>query len=155
MSFKPARLDSPALLLTSAYFCALGLAVLMAFSGIGPLLGIAAAMGGIAVACALVAPRDYVLEDDGITVQRTLGSLRVEGPLEVEAVDARELMGVRMLLGSGGLFGYLGAYRPAGVRYASALTRRDRALLVRGAGGGVLISPEDGDALMGLVSSRG
>ena len=155
MGFKPAPLDPPALMLTGAYFCALAIAVLMAIGGVAPLYGLAAAMGGIALACALVAPREYVLEDDGITVTRTLGSLRVEGPLEVESVSQRELTGVRMLLGSGGLFGYLGAYRPAGVRYASALTRRDRALLVRGEGGGVLISPEDGDALMGLVSSRG
>ena len=154
MSFKPARLDPPALMLTGAYFCALVIATLMAISGVAPLLGLAAAMGGIALACALVAPREYVLEDDGITVNRTLGSLRVEGPLEVETVSARELMGIKMLLGSGGLFGYLGSYRPAGVRYASALTRRDGALLVRGEGGGVLISPEDADALMGQVSSR-
>ena len=154
MSFKPARLDPPALMLTGAYFCALAIAALMAISGFAPLLGLAAAMGGIALACALVAPREYVLEDDGITVNRTLGSLRVEGPLEVETVSARELVGIKMLLGSGGLFGYLGSYRPAGVRYASALTRRDGALLVRGEGGGVLISPEDADALMGQVSSR-
>ncbi len=154
MSFKPARLDPPALLLTGAYFCALAIAVLMAIGGVAPLLGLAAAMGGIALACALVAPREYVLEDEGITVKRTLGSLRVEGPLEVETVAARDLIGVKMLLGSGGLFGYLGAYRRAGVRYASALTRRDRALLVRGEGGGVLISPEDADALMGQVASR-
>ena len=102
MSFKPARLDPPALLLTGAYFCALAIAVLMAIGGVAPLLGLAAAMGGIALACALVAPREYVLEDEGITVKRTLGSLRVEGPLEVETVAARELIGVKMLLGSGG-----------------------------------------------------
>ena len=88
-------------------------------------------MAGIAAGCALLAPRDYVIEDGGLTVRRILGAVRVDGPLRVEAVEARQLLGAR-LLGSGGLFGYQGMYRLDGARYAAALTARDRAVLVRG-----------------------
>ena len=70
-------------------------------------------MAGIAVGCALLAPRDYVIEDGGLTVRRTLGAVRVDGPLRVEAVEQRQLLGAR-LLGSGGLFGYQGMYRVEG-----------------------------------------
>ena len=113
MSFAPARLDLTARALTGAFFCALSIAVLLALSGPRPLIGLAAAMAGIAAGCALLAPRAYVIEDGGLTVRRALGAVRVEGPLRVEAVEARQLLGAR-LLGSGGLFGYQGMYRPDG-----------------------------------------
>ena len=119
MSFRPARLDLVARSLTGAFFCALTLAVLLALTGPRPLIGLAAAMAGIAAGCALLAPRAYVIEDGGLTVRRALGALRVEGPLRVEAVEARQLLGAR-LLGSGGLFGYHGMYR----RRGQALRRR-------------------------------
>jgi hypothetical protein len=108
-------------------------------------------MAGIAAGCALLAPRAYVIEDGGLTVRRALGAVRVEGPLRVEAVEARQLLGAR-LLGSGGLFGYQGLYRPDGGRYAAALTSRDRAVLVLGREGGALVSPEDREALLALVN---
>ena len=151
MSFRPARLDLAARALTGAFFCALAIAVLLALSGPRSLIGVAAGMAGIAAACALLAPRDYVIEDGGLTVRRGLGAVRVDGPLSVEAVESRQLMGAR-LLGSGGLFGYLGMYRAGGVRYAAALTARDRAVLVRGAEGGALVSPDDREALLAMVS---
>ena len=152
MTFRPARLDLVARSLTGAFFCALTLAVLFALTGPRPMIGLAAAMAGIAVGCALLAPRAYVIEDGGLTVQRMLGALRVEGPLRVEAVEARQLQGPR-LLGSGGLFGYQGMYRPPeGKRYASALTHRDRAVLVLGSDGGALVSPDDREALLALVN---
>ena len=151
MSFRPARLDLVARSLTGAFFCALTLAVLFAITGPRPMIGLAAAMAGIAAGCALLAPRDYVIEDGGLTVRRALGALRVEGPLRVEAVEARQLQGPR-LLGSGGLFGYQGMYRPEGKRYAAALTHRDRAVLVVGREGGALVSPDDREALLALVN---
>jgi len=150
VSFAPARLDLTARALTGAFFCALSLAVLLALSGPRALIGLAAAMAGIA-GCALLAPRAYVIEDGGLTVRRALGAVRVEGPLRVEAVEPRQLLGAR-LLGSGGLFGYQGMYRPEGARYASALTARDRAVLVLGREGGALVSPEDREALLALVN---
>jgi hypothetical protein len=61
------------------------------------------------------------------------------------------LLGAR-LLGSGGLFGYQGMYRPEGGRYAAALTARDRAVLVLGREGGALVSPDDREALLALVN---
>ena len=145
MSFAPARLDLTARALTGAFFCALSLAVLLALSGPRALIGLAAAMAGIAAGCALLAPRAYVIEDGGLTVRRALGAVRVE------AVEPRQLLGAR-LLGSGGLFGYQGMYRPEGARYASALTARDRAVLVLGREGGALVSPEDREALLALVN---
>lgn len=151
MTFRPARLDIAARALTGAFFCALALAVLLAFSGPRPLIGLAAAMAGIAAGCALLAPRAYVIEDGGLTVRRGLGAVRVDGPLSVEAVEARQLLGAR-LLGSGGLFGYMGLYRLEGARYAAALTARDHAVLVRGREGGALVSPEDREALLAVVS---
>jgi hypothetical protein len=150
VSFRPARLDVTARALTGAFFCALMIAVLLAFSGPRELLGLAGAMAGIAVGCALLAPRAYIIEDGGLTVRRGLGEVRVEGPLRVDAVEGRELLGAR-LLGSGGLFGYLGMYRTDGARYAAALTARDRAVLVRGREGGALVSPEDREALLAVV----
>ena len=151
MSFRPARLDLVARSLTGAFFCALTLAVVLAFTGPRPLIGLAAAMAGIAAGCALLAPRAYVIEDGGLTVRRALGALRVEGPLRVEAVEPRQLLGAR-LLGSGGLFGYHGMYRPEGKRYAASLTARDRAVLVVGSEGGALVSPDDREALLALVN---
>jgi hypothetical protein len=151
VSFRPARLDLVARTLTGAFFCALSLAVLFALTGPRPMIGLAAAMAGIAAGCALLAPRDYVIEDGGLTVRRALGAVRVEGPLRVEAVEARQLQGPR-LLGSGGLFGYQGMYRPEGARYAAALTSRDRAVLVLGREGGALVSPDDREALLSLVN---
>jgi hypothetical protein len=97
LSFRPARLDLAARSLTGAFFCALSLAVLFAFTGPRPLIGLAAGMAGIAVGCALLAPRDYVIEDGGLTVRRTLGAVRVDGPLRVEAVEQRQLLGARRL----------------------------------------------------------
>ena len=79
MTFAPARLDLTARALTGAFFCALSLAVLLALSGPRPLIGLAAAMAGVAVGCALLAPRAYVIEDGGLTVRRVIGALRVEG----------------------------------------------------------------------------
>ena len=151
MSFAPARLDLTARALTGAFFCALSLAVLLALTGPVALIGLAAAMAGIAAGCALLAPRAYVIEDGGLTVRRVLGAVRVEGPLRVEAVEPRQLLGAR-LLGSGGLFGYQGMFRPEGGRYAAALTARDRAVLVLGREGGALVSPDDREALLALVN---
>jgi Bacterial PH domain len=151
VSFRPARLDLAARSLTGAFFCALSLAVLFAFTGPRAVIGLAAAMAGIAAGCALLAPRAYVIEDGGLTVRRLLGAVRVDGPLHVEPVEAKTLMGAR-LLGSGGLFGYQGLYRLDGERYAAALTARDRAVLVRGREGCALVSPDDREALLALVN---
>jgi hypothetical protein len=151
VSFRPARLDLAARSLTGAFFCALSLAVLFAFTGPRAVIGLAAAMAGIAAGCALLAPRAYVIEDGGLTVRRLLGAVRVDGPLRVEPVEAKTLMGAR-LLGSGGLFGYQGLYRLDGANYAAALTARDRAVLVRGREGGALVSPDDREALLALVN---
>jgi hypothetical protein len=151
VSFRPARLDLAARSLTGAFFCALTLAVLFALTGPRAVIGLAAAMAGIAAGCALLAPRAYVIEDGGLTVRRLLGAVRVDGPLRVEPVEAKTLMGAR-LLGSGGLFGYQGLYRLDGARYAAALTARDRAVLVLGREGGALVSPDDREALLALVN---
>ena len=151
MSFKPARLDRVARSLTGAFFCAVALFAFLALTGRSSLLGLAAGMAGIGLASALIAPRAYVFDDGGLTVERGFGVLRVDGPLRVEEVEAQTLSGGK-LLGTGGLFGYLGAFRPGqGVRFASALTTKDGALLVRGRTGGVLISPEDHDVFLSIV----
>jgi hypothetical protein len=61
VTFAPARLDLVARALTGMFFCALSIAVLLAVAGPRPLIGLAAAMAGIAAGCALLAPRAYVI----------------------------------------------------------------------------------------------
>ena len=151
LSFRPARLDLAARSLTGAFFCALD--ARRAAGALGPARADRAGGrdGRHRRRLCLLAPRDYVIEDGGLTVRRMLGAVRVDGPLRVEAVEARQLLGPR-LLGSGGLFGYLGMYRADGARYAAALTARDRAVLVLGSEGGALVSPDDREALLALVN---
>ena len=152
MSFRPARLDLAARSLTGAFFCALSLAVLLAFTGPRALIGLAAAMAGIAAGCALLAPRAYVIEDGGLTVRRLLGAVRVDGPLRVEAVEPRQLMGAAPAR-LGRPLRLPGPVPPRTARrYAAALTARDRAVLVRGREGGALVSPDDREALLALVN---
>ena len=153
MSFRPARLDLVARSLTGAFFCALTLAVLFALTGPRPMIGLAAAMAGIAAGCALLAPRAYVIEDGGLTVRRAARRAARRGPAARRGGRGRgSCMGAR-LLGSGGLFGYQGMYRPR----RRALRRRPDALATApcscvGSEGGALVSPDDREALLALVN---
>jgi hypothetical protein len=95
-----------------------------------------------------------VLDEHGLEVRRAFRRRHIAAPLSAERIALSALVGAR-LLGSGGLFGYLGVFRgdrggPAG----SVLTARRSAVLVRGAGSGVLLSPSDPEGLVRAVSGE-
>jgi hypothetical protein len=76
------------------------------------------------------------------------GTRRIPAPLTAERVSLSALVGAR-LVGSGGLFGYLGTFKvDEGGRVSAALTARRSAVLVRGQGASVLLSPADPDGLV-------
>ncbi len=61
----------------------------------------------------------------------------------------------RACIGSGGLFGYLGLFKvDGGGRVGAALTSRRSAVLVRGRGASVLVSPADPDGLLRAVEGE-
>jgi hypothetical protein len=79
---------------------------------------------------------------------------RIPAPLTAERVSLSSLVGVR-LIGSGGLFGYLGTFKvDEGGRVGAALTARRSAVLVRGSGASVLLSPADPDGLVRAVAGE-
>jgi cytochrome c biogenesis protein CcdA len=93
-------------------------------------------------------PTAFVLDEQGLEVRRALRRRRIAAPLTAERVSLSSLIGAR-LLGSGGLFGYLGTFRPdQGARVSAALTARRSAVLVRGPGAAMLLSPADPDGLV-------
>jgi Bacterial PH domain len=107
-----------------------------------------AALVVLGAACLAFRPTAFVLDEHGLEVRRAVRRRRIPAPLSAERVSLSALVGVR-LVGSGGLFGYLGLFRIAGGgRVVAALTARRSAVLVRGGGSGMLVSPADPDGLI-------
>jgi hypothetical protein len=108
----------------------------------------------LGVACLAFRPTAFVLDERGLEVRRAVRGRRIPGPLSAERVAQSALIGSR-LVGSGGLFGYLGLFRIAdGGRVLAALTARRSAVLVRGGGSGVLVSPSDPDSLIRALAGE-
>jgi hypothetical protein len=104
--------------------------------------------------CLAFRPTAFVLDEDGLEVRRALRRRHIPAPLTAERVSLASLVGAR-LLGSGGLFGYLGTFKVHdGGRVGSALTARGSAVLVRGRGASVLLSPADPDELLRAVAGE-
>jgi hypothetical protein len=98
--------------------------------------------------CLALRPTAFVLDEQGLEVRRALRRRRIPAPLTAERVSPASLIGAR-LLGSGGLFGYLGTFKvDEGDRVSAAVTARRSAVLVRGRGTAVLLSPADPDGLV-------
>jgi hypothetical protein len=156
--FSPAQLDLVAKAMTTAF--ALATATVAAFAAVAPagrrMLPLAAfaalvLLGGI---CVAFRPREFVLDERGLEVRRAFRRRRIAAPLSAERIALSALVGAR-LVGSGGLFGYLGVFRGAeGGAAGSVLTARRSAVLVRGAGSGVLLSPSDPDRLVRAVGGE-
>jgi Bacterial PH domain len=104
--------------------------------------------------CLAFRPTGFVLDEHGLEVRRAVRRRRIPAPLSAERVALSALVGAR-LLGSGGLFGYLGLFRIAGGgRVAAALTARRSAVLVRGGGHGMLVSPADPESLLRALAGE-
>jgi hypothetical protein len=102
----------------------------------------------LGASCLALRPTAFVLDEQGLEVRRALRRRRIPAPLTAERVSLSSLIGAR-LLGSGGLFGYLGTFKvDEGDRVSAALTARRSAVLVRGRGAAVLLSPADPDGLV-------
>jgi cytochrome c biogenesis protein CcdA len=156
--FPPARLDVVAVGMTISFVLATATAAFLAAVAPGGRRALPTAAFAVLVVlgavCLAFRPREFVLDERGLEVRRALRVRRIAAPLSAERVSLSALMGAR-LLGSGGLFGYLGVFRgseggPAG----SVLTARRSAVLVRGAGSGVLLSPADPDGLLRAVAGE-
>jgi Bacterial PH domain len=156
--FSPAQLDLVAKAMTTSF--ALATATVAGLAAVAPggrrALPIAAfaallLLGGV---CLAFRPREFVLDEHGLEVRRAFRRRRIAAPLSAERIALSALFGAR-LIGSGGLFGYLGVFRGAeGGSAGSVLTARRSAVLVRGAGSGVLLSPSDPEGLVRAVSGE-
>jgi hypothetical protein len=153
--FPAARLDLVAKAMTTAFALATATAAFLAAVAPGgrralPIAAFAvlALLGAV---CLAFRPREFVLDEHGLEIRRVLRRRLIAAPLQAERVSLHALVGAR-LVGSGGLFGYLGVFRgEPGGSLGSVLTARRHAVLVRGGGSGVLLSPADPEGLLRAV----
>jgi hypothetical protein len=113
-------------------------------SGIGVVMAVVAvALAALAIGFRLLQPMAYSLAADGLTVVRRRGAFRVPGaPRRAESrpFESRDLR----LLGSGGLYGYLGRFRLSDIgSTGSYVTDGRHAVLLELGDGRVLVSPRD------------
>jgi hypothetical protein len=150
--FPPAHLDLVAKAMTTSFVLATATAAGLAAVAPSerralPVVAFAALLllGAI---CLAFRPTAFVLDEQGLEVRRALRRRRIPAPLTAERVSLSALVGAR-LVGSGGLFGYLGTFKvDEGGRVSAAVTARRSAVLVRGRGASVLLSPADPDGLV-------
>jgi cytochrome c biogenesis protein CcdA len=155
--FSPARLDLVAMTMTTSFALATATAAGLAAVAPGgrralPIVAFAA-LAVLGAICLAFRPTAFVLDERGLEVRRALWRRRISAPLSAERVSLPALVGAR-LVGSGGLFGYLGVFRSEGGSVGAALTARRSAILVRGVGSGVLVSPADPEGLMRAVAGE-
>ena len=113
-------------------------------SGIGLVMAVVAVgLAVLAITFRLLQPMGYRLAADGLTVLRRRGAVRVDGSprgARARPFESRDLR----LLGSGGLYGYLGRFRLADDgRARSYVTDGRRAVLLALGDAQVLVSPRD------------
>lgn len=112
--------------------------------GAGLLMGgIAVALAVLALACRRQQPTGYTVDEGGLVVLRRGGPRRFAGPLHGAAPRAFDRGDLR-LLGTGGLYGYVGRFRlkPEGWVRAQ-LTSGRHGVLVSVGDQRVLVSPDD------------
>jgi hypothetical protein len=155
--FSPARLDFTAMTMTASF--ALATATAAGLAAVAPggrrALPLAAfvALALLGAICLAFRPTVFVLDERGLEVRRALSRRRISAPLSAERVALSALVGAR-LVGSGGLFGYLGVFRSDGGRVGAALTARHKAVIVRGSGSGLVFSPADPDGLLRALAGE-
>jgi hypothetical protein len=113
-------------------------------SGIGVVMSVVAVvLAVLAVSFRLLQPVAYALGPEELTVVRRRGAFRVAGAArraEPRPFESRDLR----LLGSGGLYGYLGRFRLSGIgSVRSYVTDGRHAVLVDVGEQRVLVSPRD------------
>ncbi len=121
--------------------------------GPGLLMGaVAVAFAAVAIACRMHQPTGYEVEPDGLVVVRRRGRRRFDGapsaarPRPFERGDLR-------LLGTGGLYGYVGRFRLQDVGWTSAqLTSGHDGVLVTVGERDVLVSPGDQAAFIAAAA---
>jgi hypothetical protein len=156
--FPPAHLDFVARTMTTTFVLATATAAGLAAVAPSerrtlPLVAFAALLV-LGAVCMAFRPRAFVFDGRGLEVRRALHGRRIAAPLTAERVPLSSLVGAR-LLGSGGLFGYLGLFKlDGGGRVSAVLTARGSAVLVRGSGSSVLLSPADPDGLLRALAGE-
>jgi hypothetical protein len=155
--FRPAHLDLVAKAMTTSFVLATATAAGLAAVAPSerralPVLAFAALVV-LGAVCLAFRPTAFVLDEQGLEVRQALRRRRISAPLTAERISLSALVGAR-LVGSGGLFGYLGTFRvDEGGRVSAALTARRSAVLVRGQGASVLLSPADPDGLVRALAA--
>ncbi|MDZ7374511.1 MAG: PH domain-containing protein [candidate division KSB1 bacterium] len=120
-------------------------------------IGAYAGVGGVLLVLLVVsafAPRGYRVTAGYVEVLRPIGTVRI--PLvevtEVRRIEKKELSAMR-LAGSGGFFGYYGAYRNRALgSFRMYVTDLSRAVLLRGKKS-VVVSPDRPDVFVEVVRS--
>ncbi|MCX6390903.1 MAG: PH domain-containing protein [Actinobacteria bacterium] len=109
------------------------------------MLVVALLLGGLALWLRYTQPMRYRVEQDGLVIERRVGTTRIAGRIERHAGQAT--LGLR--LGSGGLYGYRGRFRIAAGGWANAfVTDVKRSSLITVGGRSVVLSPVDPAALV-------
>ena len=97
--------------------------------------------------CLLYAPKEYLIQPDGIEVRRIVGlkKFQSEKLLLIRKVDAAEMQGLIRTFGNGGLFGYTGRYYSPSIGQQSWYCSRRSGLVIIQLREGlpVIFSPED------------
>ncbi len=103
-------------------------------------------------ACLLYAPKEYLIQSDGIAVRRMVGlkKFQLEKLLLIRKMDAAETKGLIRTFGNGGLFGYTGRYYSPSLGQQSWYCSRRTGLVVIQLREGlpVIFSPEDPEAFV-------
>ena len=100
-------------------------------------------------------PRGYMISEDALVVKRLIGNVRV--PLaairEIRAGTPDDFKSCARLAGSGGLFGYYGLFRTAGLGKCSwYMTNRSNSVIVTTPNKTLVLSPDD---LQGFIAAVG
>lgn len=103
-------------------------------------------------------PTGYSVGDGFLSVHRVIGNLRI--PLasirEVRIASREDLEGSLRIFGSGGLFGYYGAFRsPRLGKNAWFVTQQSHAVIVVTSAGTFVLSPDDVDGFIAWIRPAG
>jgi Bacterial PH domain len=152
-SFPAAPLDRTARLVTRfVWLLGAGLAIggVAVLSEPARFAGVMLVVSGVAIAVMAVwlrrrEPVSYLIEDDGLVVQRRGSATR---RFAGELSEARRgTLGLRVA-GDGGLYGYLGRFRADGATVNAFVTNRDDVVLLAVGEERIALSPADPDAFI-------
>ncbi|MFM9008864.1 MAG: PH domain-containing protein [Bacteroidota bacterium] len=135
-----------------------GAVVMMVLATVSPeesrlsLMAAAVLMLALSVGFLLLAPKGYLIQHDGIAVQRRVGLKKfpAKDALDIRRMDAADTKGLIRTFGNGGLFGYTGRYySPAIGQQSWYCSRRTGLVVIRLKHGiPVVFSPDDPEAFV-------